>query len=123
MLNRYFISTALSFLILAVSFVYFDLMHGFSFTYWWWDSYEHFLGGIVVGFFVVWALSLVKKTAPLWLVVFFILAVGLAWESIELFYPMGVSPFMSWEADTIKDLILDTAGAILAFYTSKRMRV
>lgn len=123
MFNRYFWITALTFLVLAVSFIYFDIVHGFSYRYWWWDSYEHFLGGIVVGYFLIWALSLARKKVPMRLMLLFIVAVGLAWESIEFFYPMGVSTFMSWEADTMKDLVLDTFGAMLAWYAVYRFNV
>jgi hypothetical protein len=76
-----------------------------------------------VGYGLVWFMSIFRRKVPLWLMVFWILVVGLGWEAIELFYPMGTSPYMSWEVDTAKDLVLDTLGAVLAWYATYRVNV
>ncbi len=124
MFNVYFRLTAVLFAVLAVSFFYFDLVTSYSAIYWWWDSYEHILGGVVVGFFALWLGTLQwKRRISLLHTVAFVLVIGLLWEAIEIVYPMGGSIWFSYQVDTIKDLILDMFGGGIAWYASKGMRV
>ncbi len=124
MFNAYFRATTISFAILAVSFLYLDLWAGFSYTYWWWDSYEHLLGGIVVGLFALWLGTLrFRYRISLMHTVFFVLVIGLLWEGIEVVYPLGKSIWFSYGVDTVKDLILDVLGGVIAWYWSKGLKV
>ncbi len=124
MWNGYLRMSIILFAILAVSFLYFDLVLQFSNTYWWWDSYEHYLGGIVVGFFALWLGTLrFNRRISLSHTVAFLLVIGITWELMEIVYPLGDSRFFSYAVDTSKDIILDALGAITAWYWSKRMRI
>ncbi len=123
MFNAYFRATAISFVILAVSFFYFDIYRGISTVVWWWDSYEHVLGGVVAGFFALWLGTLrFRRRISLDHTVYFVLVIGVLWEMMEIVYPMGVSIWFSYGVDTGKDLILDALGACIAWYWSKGMK-
>lgn len=119
MFNVYFRATAILFVILAVGF-FFDVARGFTTVYWWYDSYEHLLGGVVVGLFALW-LGILRWNRRISLLhtVFFVLIIGLVWEGIEFVYPMGKSVWFSYGVDTGKDLILDALGGVIAWHRTK----
>ncbi len=124
MFNAYFRACALLGALLAVSFLYFDLVLQYSFQYWWWDSYEHFLGGVVVGYFALWLGYLrYNRRISLGHTVAFLLVIGITWELWEVAYDIGASPFMSRVADTAKDVILDALGAMLAWYSTRWIKI
>lgn len=121
MFNSYFKAVCVLFVVLAISY-FLDVGKGFSLTYWWWDSYEHFLGGFMVGFFALWMGSLKFKRTSILQCVFFVLLIGLLWEGIEVVYPTGESIWFSYGFDTTKDIVLDVLGAIVAWHVGERMR-
>jgi len=93
--------------------------------YWlfdWFDILMHGLGGIVVGLFMAALLVKVKPVLKkhLGLFIFLILAgtvlVGLLWESLELFLDLYMKTTIHQPSvsDTILDLIMDGAGALVA---------
>jgi hypothetical protein len=93
--------------------------------YWLWrplDSMMHFLAGVSIGLFVAWfmvRLSLLRPALYWGAVILATLVVGLAWEWFER--QAGISVFhgqLYWP-DTISDLALDLAGAIIAAYPWK----
>ncbi len=98
--------------------------------YWaieWFDIPMHFLGGFLIGIlalFVFFSSGWISFTKNIrdWQMILFItvssvLIVGLAWELWELF--VGFTDLIADRADTILDLIMDTTGAVAAFYYGK----
>ena len=92
--------------------------------YWaisWFDILMHFLGGLLMGFIALFVfftsekISFPKNNRVLIfsLTIGFVLIVGLIWELWELF--VGFSDVLNDVGDTILDLIMDTAGAIVAY--------
>lgn len=99
------------------------------YLYWtigWLDILVHFLGGFLIGLFVIFfAVSYSKlenlgkyKIIIFSLVIGITLAVGLLWELWEVF--VGFTDTLTDLGDTILDLIMDTAGSVVAIYYSKK---
>ncbi len=120
--RRYLFAAIVSLALIALSFSYFDIVRSFSDRFMWWDSYEHFLGGITVGFAALFALTLFQFPHRPVHVVIAVLFVGLAWEVMESHYGLGGSKYMGYWADTIKDLICDCAGGYAAALMGRTLR-
>lgn len=120
--RRYLFAAILSLAILTFCFSYLDMVQSFSSRYMIWDSIEHVLGGVTVGFFTLFALTLFRlhPTGPL--TVFAVLAVGIAWEIMEAHYGIGGSQWMGYWADTIKDVVCDVVGGYGAVVIGRRLR-
>ncbi len=98
--------------------------------YWttdWFDILMHFLGGFVIGIgalFVFFTSGYIAVTQTirhrgvmLLMIVMSVLVVGLGWEVWELL--AGFTDRFSQLGDTVLDIIMDTLGAIAAFYYAK----
>ena len=81
---------------------------------WWWDIPTHFLGGVSAGLFSIWFLRRFGFRSIFISCVVGTLFIGTVWEIYEHFAGLGGSTFMSYWADTIKDIVVDTLGAITA---------
>ena len=96
----------------------------FYWTYWWYDVITHFLGGMVVGLGLCWALFSLKNFRTKILIVFIsTLLIGIGWEVFEYYYDISKSQ-ENYTRDTLNDLTLDVAGALLVVaLTSKKRNV
>ena len=101
----------------------------FYWIFWWYDVMMHFLAGLTGGFASYWVIfhsGLFFKTPQK--VSFVILSVllcmliaGVAWEVLE--YTHGLTDsHEGYRLDTMNDLILDSAGAVLAALIATRKR-
>ncbi len=107
----------------AAAVIFLHSVAHYLYLYWtfrWVDIPMHVLGGIMAGFFTLIFLRAfkLKETVPYALVG--VLLVGLGWEALELLYKVGVVNFMYW-ADTVKDIINDTIGGLIAIYIWKKI--
>jgi VanZ family protein len=84
------------------------------FHYWWYDILLHFLGGVALGFFVLIFTKSWKKT----IIGMLILAAG--WEVFEYFLNIAVGLGENYPLDTVVDFIMDTLGAFVAIFISKK---
>lgn len=86
----------------------------------------HTLGGFLISLFIIFILvsysdieTLSKHKVFLFsLIIGLMLVVGLSWELWEIF--VGFTDTLRDLGDTILDLIMDTVGAILAIYYSRK---
>jgi hypothetical protein len=84
----------------------------------WYDIFMHILGGFSIGFSVAAAMELHggrigwRRT----LILAVVLAAGIAWEIFEAYYDIAGAPFgtHAYWIDTVKDLIDDFIGGLLA---------
>ncbi len=120
--RRYLFAAIASLAVIAVIFSYFDIVRSYSDTYAWWDSFEHFIGGITVGFAALFVVTLFLIPKPALSTVLIVFAVGIAWEIMEYHIGTGGSKYMSYEADTIKDLICDVIGGYAAVRMGSMLR-
>ena len=115
--------------IVVVLFIYAALFLGelYSFyeRFWWWDTMLHSFSGIIlgnIGYALVSYLNTSSSTdinlSPIFVALFtfcFALAIGALWEifefSMDSFF--GLNMQKSGLVDTMKDLIVDTIGAML----------
>ena len=74
----------------------------------------HFLGGVWAGLFAAWLLQRYKKRFLIIQCAAIALSIGVCWEIFEFAFGIGGSLFMSYWADTIKDLCMDTLGGVVA---------
>jgi hypothetical protein len=114
MINRYFIFAMGTLAVLVFCFSYLDIVLSFSNKIMWWDSLEHFLGGVSVGFFALWLGSIFGIRVSLITCVAFVFCVGVAWEIMEVMLGVGQSIYMSYWADTVKDIVCDCVGGLVA---------
>ncbi len=122
-MTKIFFSGVAVFLIIAYAFIYLDYFHGYiySLTYPWFDSMLHTLGGIYIGLVAMWFLYFFRISPRLFYVLISVLIVGLAWELMEYVLSFPRSPHMSYELDTLKDLVLDLIGGIFAWAYSRHL--
>ncbi|MBN2458240.1 hypothetical protein JXB31_03870 [Candidatus Woesearchaeota archaeon] len=113
--------------IIVVVFIYAALflgeVHQYYTRYWWWDVVMHTGSGIVLGFagfIIVFILYHEQKvrTSPLFIAVFsfcFAVSIGVLWEIVEFSIDMLCNTNMqkSGIVDTMWDLIVDSAGALI----------
>ncbi len=102
-----------------------DFVAGKFYLYWtvrWLDNVTHFLGGLSVGFLIIWFISLFKKTSwtqkeiIIWTVVG-VMLVGFSWEVFEYVLNIaGPSAGETYTLDTTMDLLSDFIGSLVAGY-------
>lgn len=123
----------------VILFIYASLFLGelrnYYATYWWWDVALHTSSGLafgIIGFFIMYVLYKIEKikTNPKTIAMFafaFALAIGALWEIVEfsidsIFGPVSNGVLMQTVvngcglADTMKDLIVDSIGALVAAF-------
>jgi hypothetical protein len=85
----------------------------------WYDFITHFLGGVCVGFGALWLhLYLGASARFFYWTLAWVLVIGILWEMFEYFG--GAMRENSYKIDTIIDLILDTAGALIVWARTKK---
>lgn len=97
--------------------------------YWWFDVLMHFTVGVTVGLISYWVLfysgllfdDLRGKWFRILAVAACILVAGVAWEVFEYVYGITDS-HEGYVLDTVNDLILDVAGAVLPVLIVLRKR-
>jgi hypothetical protein len=62
--RRYLFAAIAAFALTALCLSYFDIGLSFSERYIWWDSLEHVLGGVTVGFYFSWINCCLAILAP-----------------------------------------------------------
>jgi hypothetical protein len=102
----------------------------FFWIFWWYDVVVHFLVGMTGGFSLYWGFyysglifrgPFKRKVVSVGLVFICVMAVAVGWEIFE--YQNGITDSSEgYVLDTINDLILGGAGAILAGLFASRKR-
>ncbi len=100
--------------ILHVSGIKYDLYYLFSF----YDLVLHFLGGLTLGLFFGTLIGFVRRKLYYSLTIVFVLFIG--WEIFEVIYDIAGGPEEIYWLDTIIDIIMDTAGLLLAMFLVKK---
>lgn len=80
------------------------------------DIFMHLFGGICIALSVLYVL---KK--PTHIIVLTIVA-GLCWEVLEVYFDISGNIYgtSAYYIDTVKDLIMDTAGAVVVYLVNKK---
>ena len=115
-MNRVFLMQGIAFALLAWLYLYLGLHEHYLFIYFWFDILLHILGGLWVAVLGAWAFSRLGVHVTFWQLLGLALAVGIAWEMFEYLFGIGGSNFMSYQADTLKDLADDCVGGALGFF-------
>lgn len=124
MVRRYIYAATICFALTIFSFSYLDNTYDLSFKLFYWDSIEHFLGGMTIGFSILTLLEMFKiRYHRAALILLGVLGAGLAWEALEYFAGFGAGPFLSYKVDTLKDLVVDCMGGYAAIKLGHRMHV
>lgn len=124
MVRRYLYAATIALALVVFAFSFLDMTYNLSYVIPWWDSFEHALGGVCIGFFgLVLAEFFRVRRHRLLAVLAFVLSAGVAWEIMEYVSRIGGSPFMSYSIDTIKDIVLDLFGGYIAVNIGQRMHV
>ena len=124
MVRRYLYAATIALALVVFAFSFLDMTYELSYRIFWWDSFEHTLGGVCMGFFglVVAEVFRIRKHRLVW-VLAFVLFAGVAWEIMEYVSNLTDSPFMSYQMDTFKDIVLDCIGGYIATRIGHRMHV
>ena len=85
-------------------------------TIWWFDNVMHFLGGLSLGFVVLYAFYDSKAVFSCFILV---MMLGGVWEVFEYVNGLTIST-ESYPLDVVHDLIADALGAISAILITKR---
>lgn len=101
---------------------YIATIYSFYWSIEWFDILMHFIGGLLMGLIAFWIFFTSEKVnypkdnllVIFFTVIGFALVIGLSWELWELFE--GFSDVNIHKKDTILDVVMDTIGAICAFY-------
>ncbi len=84
------------------------------------DIMMHVLGGLGIAFAVYWTLvTFVPRYAvSFWTIVVWTFIAGFAWEAMETMYNIAGAPVgtRAYYIDSVKDLVNDTLGAIIAAF-------
>ncbi len=122
--------TTLACAILGVILHFMALNFYFYWSYWWWDVMTHFFVSFTGALGLYWGIfysGLIFKQPFIraWknvLVIFLlVLAIGIGWEMFE--FTNGITDSdEGYARDTMNDLILDSAGALLATYLCVRKK-
>ncbi|MFH0808183.1 MAG: hypothetical protein V1888_01035 [archaeon] len=126
--KQYRIDIPVEFEILVVVFVYASLFLGevgnFYVRFWWWDILLHGISAVGFGFVGFMILFILYKRGkvqarPMWIAIFsfcFAVAIGAVWEIFEFGMDsfLGMNMQKSGLVDTMWDLIVNGAGALLA---------
>jgi hypothetical protein len=84
-----------------------------SWTFWWYDLVEHFLGGVWVAYAVVSALAYVGHQPRFIYIIAAITIVGILWEFFEVV--IGMPREANYAFDTSIDLLMDVLGSIMGW--------
>ena len=106
--------------IIGVLDIYFGVGQSYFWTIWWWDILLHVLGGIWAGLLGAWVAGFFGIRITLMRCILFALAIGVGWEIFEYVNGLDGSIFMSYTADTVKDMSDDILGGALAYYLVRR---
>lgn len=90
------------------------------FSFWWYDIFAHFLGGMCVCFGILYGVERgwcgTVRIPRVMFCILGTLAVGVVWEVYEI--AIGISyTEPDFVIDTTYDLMLDTIGGIVAYYS------
>jgi len=79
------------------------------------DLITHFLGGVCIALFALYAFKKIKYIVPITIVV------GLGWEVFEVYFGISGWPIdtLNYWIDTTKDMFVDTLGAVVVYITYK----
>jgi hypothetical protein len=114
--------------IFVYSSLYLGEVRDYYLVFWWWDALLHATSGLIlglIGFVVVFMLNKEKQVrlemSPAFLCLFaftFAVALGAVWEiieySVDFFFTTNMQA--SGLVDTMGDLIIDTAGALIVSF-------
>jgi len=97
-----------------------------NFLYWhfpWFDIVMHFLGGLLVALFGLWAFrkynlghNETSKALLLFDIILFVFIVGILWETFELAFGLIVEDPYAYTIDTIADFLMNMIGAMVGFF-------
>ncbi len=75
------------------------------------DLITHFLGGVCIALFALYAFKKPKYIVPITIVV------GLGWEVFEVYYGISGWPLhtLNYWVDSVKDMFVDTLGALVVY--------
>lgn len=110
---RLFLAQAIVLVLITFLYVYVGIYEGLVFTVYWFDILLHALGGLWSALAVAWFFSLLGARLSFPKIIFFAFIVGLSWEAFEYVFDIGGSNFMSYEADTAKDVLVDLFGGAI----------
>jgi hypothetical protein len=84
------------------------------YTTWWMDIINHFLGGMIAAILGLHLFGIVRKDSKnyFWLLLVFVLLVGLIWEIFELSFGLTFVSAENYWGDTIGDIIMDMVGML-----------
>jgi hypothetical protein len=115
-------------MLLVVSLHWFGTLKDFYYLTNWYDFPMHFLGGAWVALFSLWAVStqygtFFKKYISIKSLILWTLAVGIAWEFLEIGLHFNNIHDIGYAWDTTHDLIMDVVGAsVVAAIYKKAIR-
>jgi hypothetical protein len=116
----------LALLVLAFLLVFHSLgiSQNFYLYFWPYDIIAHIMGGLGIGLFIAaffrtYQQGRFKEKAKV--IVPLVFLVGLGWEVFEVYFNIAGNPYgtKAYFIDTIKDLIDDTLGGIIAVYIDR----
>ena len=102
---------------LGLAFQY-GYQHYYFVRLWWWDIPMHLGGGALAGLIGAWCAAILRIPVKTIHFVTGGLILGLGVEVVEYVTGFGRSPFMSYELDTMKDILNDVIGAVVARYVA-----
>lgn len=112
-------------MVILAAFHFFVSVCGLYETTTWVDIISHFLGGVVVGFGVLWLLVAamsfgytVTSREVIPVVIAGVLVVAGAWEVFEYFAEALREP--NYVLDTVVDLVVGTLGAVFAWALARK---
>jgi hypothetical protein len=122
--NKYFWP---SFVVMLIT-VILHWVASFEGLYWtvaWYDVMMHFLGGLWVALFGLWAIhteygSRIAKPASIVKIILFVLVVGILWEIHELYFAFTSLDDPKYAFDTSKDILLDLLGGCLGGFIYRK---
>ena len=93
-----------------------NLFHWYS-SVWFFDMIMHFLGGVWVGFGLLWLfVPKVFNFKVVFQILFGVILVGLAWEVFEFLVNENIAKNPFDLKDTTSDLFFDTLGGLVAVW-------
>jgi len=99
--------------------------NGWYYTIYGYDIFMHILGGLGLSFCAIAFLHYRKLNIRkyYWIAVLLVFVAGFIWELFEAYYGIAGAPVgtKAYYIDTVKDLIDDTIGAIVATFIDKKI--